>query len=568
MSLHPELVKFIKDTTPPLNRILAEGLATHQMTFAERYIDEVFKSAAKDFPAGLTYAGCQRCTPEEEYTEAIKHNTKRGGGVKRSKKTYETARSDIYLMKYFFKFNGELLDPRYIYLPFVSQAGSIYISGSRFTISPVIQDRVFSIGANHIFVRFVRDKITFERTLCAYMADGIRETEQMVHSRIHKEKSVQPTVRAHSSMVHYLFCKYGFTEAFKRFTGAEPIVAESFDEAMYPRNMWIICSTIYNVPGMKPRGYGRSSSKEYYESTPLKIAVRRDQYTPMVKAMIAAFFYVVDHFPQQMKPEYVDSTLQWQVLMGHILFSGGIGAGKLLEKMQSHIHSLDEYVDTIVRANMAESGVHVGNLYEFFAIIIEKYNDWLLEGSNKINSMYDKELVTVYYALMDITKAIFTFYYKINATAARPNKELTKKDIVNTMNTMMTARRIFDLRKDHGEVSSNSYSGDNMAFKITSILVPQSSATRRGMGKSSDRGSIGDPSKKFHVSVAEIGSYSGMAKSDPSGHSKLNHHTQIDHKGRIVRNPSLIQLLDETQSKISRQHQTATATDEEQDISE
>lgn len=554
--LHPELINFMKETTPELNPMLAEGLATHQMVYAERYIDEVFKSAARDFPQGLTYAGCQRCTPEEEFMEAVKHNGSKRGGVKRSRKTHETARSDIYLMKYFFKFNGKLLDPRYIYLPYVSQAGSIYISGSRFTISPVIQDRVFSIGTNNIFVRFVRDKITFERTLCAFMADGVRETEQMVHSRIHNEKSTNPTVRAVSSMAHYLFCKYGFTESFKRFTGTEPVVAENFDPALYPSDMWVICSTIYSGHGMRPKGYGRGSSKEFYEASKLKVAVRRDQYTPMVKAMIGAFFYVVDHFPQQMKAEYVDKQLQWQVLMGHILFSGGIGAGKLLEKMQSHIHSLDEYVDTIVRANMAEVGIHVSNLYEFFAIIIAKYNEWLLEGSNKINSMYDKELVTVYYALMDITKAIFKFYYKINATAAK--KELTEKEIVNTMNAMMTARKIFDLRKDHGEVSSNSYSGDNMAFKITSILVPQSSATRRGASKGSDRGSIGDPSKKFHVSVAEIGSYSGMPKSDPSGHGKLNHHTKIDHKGRIVRNPKLIPLLDEVQSLISRQHRDTT----------
>lgn len=561
--MHPELINFMKATTPQLNKPLAEGLATHQMTFAEKYIDEVFRSAAKDFPQGLTYAGCQRCTPEEEYTEAIKHNgSKRGGGIKRSKKTYETARSDIYLVKYLFKFNGELLDPRFIYLPYVSQAGSIHISGSRFTISPVIQDRVFSIGTGSIFVRFVRDKITFERTLCAYMADDIRETEQMVYSRIHNEKSTNPTVRAHSSMVHYLFCKYGFTESFKKFCNTEPVVAEHFDPQEYPSDMWVICSTIYTGQGMRPKGYGRGNSKEYYEHTKLKVAVRREHYTPMVKAMVGAFFYVVDHFPQQMKADYVNSQLQWQVLMGHILFSGGIGAGKLLEKMQSHIHSLDEYVDTIVRANMAEVGIHVSNLYEFFAIIIEKYNDWLLEGSGKINSMYDKELVTVYYALMDITKAIFKFYYKINATAAK--KELTKKEITNTMNSMMTARKIFDLRKDHGEVSSNSYSGDNMAFKITSILVPQSSATRRGgAGKAGDRGAIGDPTKKFHISVAEIGSYSGMPKSDPSGHGKLNHHTKIDYKGRIIRNPSLLALTEEVQSKISRQHHSHVPAEEE-----
>lgn len=541
--MHPELIRIIEKNTPKLNPLLAGGLATKQMVYVEKYVDDVFRSAAKDFPPGLTYNGCARCNPEEEYAEATRSRSPKRGMRKGNKKNFETARSDIYLMKYFFKYNGVDLPPRYMYLPFVSQAGSIHIGGSRFNISPVIQDRVFSIGKENIFVRLVRDKITFERSMASFMADGKREMVQIVYSRIHNEKAINPAVKANSCMAHYLFCKYGFFESFKRFAHCTPVVAEHFPEDQFPESEWVICKTT----GMQPKGYGKSS-REFYEPTPIKLAIRREEYTPMVKSMVGAFFYVLDFFPRQMKPEHIDSTTVWQLLMGRILFSGSIGAGKLLEKMSSHIHSLDEYVDKIVKANMREVGIHVENLYEFFGIIIEKFNDWLHGGSAKINSMYDKELVTIYYVMMDITKAIFKFYYKINNAASK--KELTETEIKNIMNATLPTRKIFDLRADHGEVSSNSYSGDNMAFKITSILVPQSSATKKGAGKGSDRGSINDDSKKFHVSVAEVGSYAGMPKSDPSGQGRLNQHTHIDAKGLVLRNPKFIDLLDRVQEMI------------------
>jgi len=90
-----------------------------------------------------------------------------------------------------------------------------------------------------------------------------------------------------------------------------------------------------------------------------------------------------------------------------------------------------------------------------------------------------------------------------------------------------------------------------MAFKITNQLVPQQSSTR-AKGKGGERGSINDPSRQLHVSVAEVGSYSGMIKSDPSGRSKLNLCVQLDHKFVIKRDEELMRLLDETQDMITK----------------
>jgi hypothetical protein len=106
------------------------------------------------------------------------------------------------------------------------------------------------------------------------------------------------------------------------------------------------------------------------------------------------------------------------------------------------------------------------------------------------------------------------------------------------------------MTKNHGEVSTISSPGDNKAFKITSILVPQSGSSRLGSRK--DRAVINDPSKRLHVSVAEVGGYANLPKSEPSGRSRINPHLQVDVKGVVMRNPTHAALLDGIQEQIRR----------------
>lgn len=537
-----ELARLVDIDTPKLNAELANGLATSHMQYVEKYLDDVFRTVAKDFPEGLVYAGCSRCTPKEEYREAIRKRNTRRGLKKQTKSTYETAQSDIYLMKYFFKYKGESLETRYLYLPFVSQAGSIVLGGSRFNISPVLSDRVVSIGQQSIFVRLLRDKFTFQRLPYSYMTQERRENVQIVYGQIYHssgKKQTKPSVPAVTTAAHYLLCKYGFTETFRRFANCEPIVLEGVNPNEWPEDQWVICESMK----AKPKCFNRVP----YTPTNLVVIVPRHKYTPVVKSFIAAFFYVVDHFPQWITQKYIDYPRQWMLAMGHMLFPSHINHGRLYDDIGNHIESLDEYVDPIMRAKMDEIGIHVNDMYEFLAFIIEKFNDWLLTYSDKINSMFDKELSVLYYVLYDITAAIFKAHFKLKAAA---KKELTSKEINNILAAHLKTGLIYGITKKSQVVSSNSYSGDNKAFKITSVLVPQSSSSAKGKNKNSDRAAISDPSKKMHVSIAEIGSYSGMPKSEPTGRGRLNHHCHIDHKGAIVRNGKFVDFLDHVQDMI------------------
>lgn len=541
-----ELERLIADVTPKLNPVLAEGLATHHMQFSEKFIDDVFRSAAKGFPDGLTYVGYSRCSVNEEFQQAIRRrNSRRGRSNKQNKRTFETAVSQVYLMKYHFKWQNIDLPVAYMYMPYVGRANSIILSGSRFHISPTMADRVLSIGKDNIFMRLLRDKLTFHRLPHAYLADERTEVQQIVHGLIHhkgkSDRGSKKTVNAVTCMVHYLMCKYGFTETFKRFGKCNPVVGTNINPTDYPPEDWVICRSTEK----RPKGVSRAPSRHMYEPPKIRIAIRREEYTPMVKALLAGFFYVVDHFPQQMLVEYIDSTRQWMMLLAHILFSGGLNAGRLYDSVANHMESLDDYIDNVIKEHAKDIGIEINDIYEFFAIIVENFNEWLRDGADKINSMYDKELSVLYFVFSDVIKAIFKFYFAIKAAS---KKGLTPEEITKITKTHLRIGTIFSLNNGHKEVTTSSYSGDNMATKITCMLEQQSGSDRRGKGN--DRAAIGDPSKKLHISVAEIGAYSGMPKSDPSGRSRLNLHARISARGVVERNPELRPLLDPIQEKI------------------
>jgi hypothetical protein len=534
------LAELIKQDTPPLNPLIANGLAVDHMKNVEAYVDAVFRSVSKDFPEGLTYVNCSRCTDAEEFAEITK---KKG-----TKRTFDVAVSYIYMMKYHFRFKGEDLPPRYINLPFVGDAGYLVLGGSLFNISPTLADRVISVGVSSIFIRLLRDRLTIERMQQHYMADGKRESVQVAWSLIYhknaKMRKIKATIRANTSLFHYLLCKYGFAETFARFGKCAPIVGGAeINKNTYPENEWVIITSSQ----VKPKGCGRS----FWTASNLRMAIRRlDFEKPIVKNMIGGFFYIVDHFPQRVLPAYIGTANEkrlWMVLMGHILFSGNIDEGKLHDDVQDHINSMDEYLDSIVAVKLQDIDIFVENIYQLFGVVIENYNTWLLGATDKISSMADKELSTLYYVLYDITSAIFKMYFKLKAAS---KKELTAKEVIATMNLTLRSGMIFSLTRMHPEVSTVVCPGDNKAFKVTSLLVPQTASNRMSTRK--DPQQIDDPSKRLHVTVAEFGNYSNLPKSAPDGRSRINQHAMLDDKGKVVRNPKFIALMDSVQKMIQR----------------
>lgn len=549
------LFKLVEDQMPKFNPLIANGLAVEQMKEVENYIDQIFRCAALGFPPGLRYEGYVRCTPIEEYNE-ITHK-------RNNKRLCEIARSDLYLVKYNFSYtqNGktEALYPRYLYLPFVNDAGIITLRGSRFMISPVLADRAISVEMDNIFIPLNCAKLKFEKVVQHFKivnAEG-QETVDVVWSPVHnlmgkgRKDGQRPTIDAYSTLAHYLFCYYGIHETFNRFANTQVVIGgEEVNETAYPSSKWIIFSPIQ----LKPRGV----RDKFYVSSNIRLAIPRDRYNLLTKSLIGGFFYVVDHFPDRVIPEYIaapgsevgdleaEKSL-WMVLLGHIIFASESSEGELINKIREHLGSLDEYIDEMIQDNLRRDGVVVDNIYSLFVHIIETLPSRLLSAGDNVASMYGKRLTVIHYVLFDIIKAIMTVRFKLQSAIKK--KPLTLDDINKIMNRELGRDLITQINRKHGEVTSISSPGDNKIFKITSNVVMQ---TKSGSGGRKTKANLSDPSKALHASIAEVGSFSNLPHSDPTGRSRISPYLMLEDDGMIKRNPEFIELLESVQALIQK----------------
>lgn len=536
------VVERVKESVPKINPDIAGGLAVKHMSRAMEYIDSVLKVVSKNFPPELQYDRCERCTPEEEYHFAT---TKKNG-----KRYYDIARNDVYLIKLHFNFNGAPLglngnvSNRYLYLPYCGPGGAIHLAATQYFMVPMLSDTTFSPSEKGVFIRLLRDKLNFERLQHNILINGEVASTHVTHSLIyHKSKSkndVKPLIKAECAIAHYLFCKFGVAEVFRRYCNCQVIVGEKeITPEKYKPNEWVICASRQ----LRPAGYGRL---KYVGETNIRIAIRQCDFTPLARSLVGGFFYVVDHFPLQMKPEWVNNTNAWKILLGTILF-GNVHVGRIQEDINDHFNSLDEYIDSIVATKLKEDGYHCGDIYDLFYIVLSNIDEWVRKSRNTINTMYDKDLTVLYNILYDTTVAIFKTYFMIKSAA---KKGLKERDVLNAMNKHLKPKLVYKLRKGNSCIKQDSYSGDNMFLSITNGLVPQKNNNSQSQKK--ERPSLRDSSKRLHVSVAEVGGFSNMPKSNPCGRHCINPHLQIDARGRVMRNPQLTAMLDEVQQMITQ----------------
>lgn len=550
------LFSLVADATPKFNPTIMNGLAVEQMKGVESYVDSLFRSISKSFPEELKYVGYSRCTPQEEYQEITRKRNNRY--------TIDIARSDFFMIKYMFRYNGEDLPPRYVYLPFVRQGGLITIRGSTFSVSPVIADRAISFGSDSIFIPVQVAKLTFERIDYKYNEVGSMESESAdqlyevesnvawstIYNQGSTRRKVNYLVKAKHTLGHYLFCKYGVTESFQRLAPGCDVRIGMEDTINYDRlerSEWVICESTKVLPRTL-RVLPVNGKRVYYPSN-IRLAVRKDRLTVGLQALIASFFYLADHFPDRIEPEYVDNERLWRVLMGYLIFGTGQSEAKLSDDVDTHIESLDEYMDERSRQDLSSVGVEVEDIYELFNSAIEMLSEMVIRPDNVESTMYDKELMVLRYALFDINKAISHFKFTLQKVI---KKTKIKEEIITALRTKIGQEEIAKMNRGHGEVAGISSPGDNLYFKVTSILVPQTSAT--GGGRGGKKTTLTDPSKYLHASIAEVGSYTNLPKTSPDGRTRVNMYLELEEGRRVKRNQRFVKLINATQRKIQHMH--------------
>lgn len=514
-----------KHAIPDFNPRFLEGVPVRELATVKDHIDNYFKIAQANFPPGLKYLRLERCTPVEAH-EALTGKKRGSAKASSNRPNYDLARTDMFILKYFLEFNGEKLPPKYLGVPFTEEAGTIHLRGPLNTISPVLADPILSVSKDSIFIPFLRDRVTFYRYIHSFRKNGMNTSKYVVWSPIH---SYAPRANAAATSVkttvpHYLFCKHGLQEAFRIYAGAEIVVGyDEINKDTYPPDQgWDIYAT--NDTQLKRR------YRDYVPSK-IKLAMRSDTENNLTQSMIAAFFYLADAFPERVVAQYCHDAALWKVLMGLLLEYSDRNEGRLISDIETHLASLDQYVDTIVKDDLAKVNIFVNDIYELFVYMTKNISKHLIEATPA--DLFEKKLMVTRYVLLDWIKAIFNFSYKLNSGSGK--RELTVKDINQAAGKFLNPNIIYNLPKTHGEVNIVSSPGDCYLFKHTCRYILQVDATsRRGSGKRR----AGDDSRKLHVSLAYVASARNLPKPEPTGQTQANPMVKFTHDLRIKADPT------------------------------
>lgn len=531
--------KFVFDQQPEMNPRIAEGIAIRQLEGPELRIDRVWRCASKLFQEGLTYEGFKVCTPEEELAQ----KTRRRNG-----QTLELSQSDVFMVKYVFNYNGRHLVDVPLYLPFCrpEDAGSLYIRGSRFTISPVIADRCLSVSKGSVFFPPLRDKLTFTQFPWSVIIDDRPETVYVQKSKIHhysqeaEVKKMPGSIQGHHTLMHYLFCRYGLVDTFQLHFDCDPLFGDdtTITPEKYPKDGWVIVRSV----GAKPRVLKNA----HYQPTNLRVAIPRHQWNGAVESAVAGFFYLADLFPERVTLEDLDSERLWCILFGVIIFGASNGEGKVLEDFRNHLASLDEYIDEVTREDLHGDGVPVDNIYELFVYIVEQMPRLL--ANTDVANLEGKRLITWKYVLYDIIRAIFSLTYQLNPKS----RKLQEQDLKKTFTRGLSPELIMKINgAGHPEVSNISSPSDSKLNKFTTSAIPQSRAGARSSRGDHDR-TFSDPQSHFHSTIMAFGSFLNQPKSDPGGGSKLNPYAELGSQDEFKVPEKFKDQLAEVQKKLAR----------------
>jgi hypothetical protein len=540
--MHTELFDDIyNNRVPHFNPIVCNGLATHLLKQAPDYINMVAECAANDFPKHmkLKYVGIEMATPEEAWAAMA--------AKKKNKRVYEMATSDIYMVKMHYSLDGKPLKPANLFLPIIRPGGILYLRGALYATLPVLADVALSVTPDTIYAPVQRSKLNFKRLIQRFMVNGVTHSESVIHGKIHQMTSdTKRTIKAVSTMGHYLFCKFGLRETFRKFAGVDIHIGTNEDELLnsLPADDWkIMSSCATRSPGL-PKNVA-------YRQSNIKLAIRASDCNSLTMGLIAAFFYVVDLFPQRVIDEYLtndESELRlWRILMGHVIFANHDSEGKLETGIITHLNSLDTYVDKLTKHQLSKGDVRVNTLYDLFAFVIENFATQTLQSQRTISSMYGKQLMVFRYVLSDITDNLFHMLFSL-MKQNKPN--FTQDEAENIIRRFIKPDLVMGMTSGHGEIRSIASASDNMILATTANIVQQDNSTG-GVVKASKASSL-DPSRYLDASQAEVAGHLNISKSEPSGRSRINPYVKLDDDFITIPKERFREIIAQAQARIQR----------------
>jgi len=566
--------KYLRNTleanTPKFNKRTMEGVAREMIGGIVNFLNNVIISATRTLGDNidLEYKGYRFLTPEEDFKNNI--------NTAYSKNEIDITKSFLYKVEFMFRYKNTEIN-KVISLPYVTRGGFIKMSNASYIINPVLSEYPVAPAPSkgEVFIRLLRDKLNVKRMERPLFINGRREVRPIIYANTFKLQKRDTNVNQNVPFVIYMLIKHGFYGAFKKYFNTEPIVkvSDETDENLIAKGY-----VEYTTAGQKPRNYKGGPN---YIPHNLKIYIKEKDINSTLDMFVASIIYMFDLSPnyaygitkaigkKKESSTYFDilsmddETRYWVILLGHVIFGPNrFGLTRVLDDMTEHINILNGYLDDIIKEKLAEKDIIVEDFYELLFWTMDNYNNMVMNYERYSSDINNRYVEILYYILFDFIVSINKAFLEIKRTHAKG--KLSEKECNRIFTSYVTPKKIFNLIKAGSTniaiMPITDYSGDNLYWKMTSILEDQNRGD--GVKRSGKKNTLPQNTRILRAEDLIFGSILNLKKKYPSPRFSLNPFVGLDVKtGKFILDANDKAFMKELEAKLSKKFEDANIAD-------
>lgn len=511
-----DIANYIKDNTPKYNEYLLRGFMAEQIDRAADFVDVMFGEAVKLFCGLITYKRYEVFTPERRAEYEL--NTQKGCRI---------TTSDLALIDYIFEYDKrEYSIP--LYIPYLRN-DVITIKDTIYVLQRSVKEQTFSRNKKGVTIKVIRQPIRFYNNKpfrLESLTDTWSQNELVATTIIYQVKRTNKRKFPDETIILYLLCKFGLVATMTRVG----LTTEDF-------------AFVTDILGdtEEYRYFAAKYSKKKHGAT-LFLKIRKEKLKEYrVSRFAASLLYIFTHqaFQKHQVEDLYDPTGQaFRAMLGRILHGTSFNELQCKKKVDTHIASLDTYLDPITKNRLQSYDIDVNDIYDLlFYVFLEI--DKLVQVSH--TDLYTTRIDYIEELLVEtIIKWVYLKWYEVVKRLVGNRGEIDPKKL-NDVEVKKILRIKDSLISNLGtsrvvQMNPPVY-GDN-------ILVGWLIQKMRLSGLSQSGRMINSPDHQFHPSQVAVESILSFSKSSPGAAGSINPYLEIKPNGSVIR-PDFADEIDE-----------------------
>lgn len=563
---------------PKFNPHIAEGVGYVQAKDGVlRKVDSVLNRELSHspenpkLPVGFTYVESRILSPLEGYISALlrKPPRKKAGS---SRNIVNISRTDEFLASLKFQLPDGREVYRQMYIPFIRRGGFMYSWGTEYHCGAVIHTQGISREGKSLFVNFdFTRKVKFMdcKDRVKLRVNGIAEDVTIPgSSSMYGAKEGKGHDPGPKPLPYWLFARYGFKNAIKKYCGVDVEIIPSFFAPNIDTSKKIVITS-----GDKSKAqhchYALVVDREVLPSYGKRTWTRDEHvlFTMLASFFKAAHYYIskspmrcrrgqqingrslftyVDSENWEYDVENLDSPDSWMIILGRSYIGGLQDDTEVYTRVATHLIECERYLNKQFRSELFQSDPEIDlemNTFDFLFYVVGKMVDEDSSNVKDISSMYNKRLTIVDYMLLGkfgFNATVSLIRWKIESANMNSTGDISS-EILTQLNRRLGCGLIRKTENNTAAISTYSATTESLVLAVSTSARDQTETDPRGGKKRACN--LNDRTKHLSISHFECGSGIYIPKSGPFRYSILNPYVLTTNKLVMVRNPELQALV-------------------------